>query len=66
MIHTEPRPLETGRRSRLREAFAELNIATAVRERTDPGSREHAAAVQREREAAERVEALIEGMPLPS
>jgi hypothetical protein len=63
MIHTEPRPLETGRRSRLRQAFVELNIATAVRERTDPGSPEHAAALKREREAAERVDALIEGAP---
>jgi hypothetical protein len=41
----------------------ELNIATAVRERTDPGSPEHAAALKREREAAERVDALIEGAP---
>ena len=44
----------------------ELSIATAVRDRTDPHSPEHAAALKCEREAAERVEALIEGARLPS
>ena len=66
MIQTEPRRRETGRRSRLHQAFIELNIATTVRERTDPDSPEHAAALKREREAAERVEALIEAAPLAS
>ena len=66
MIQTEPRRRETGRRSRLHQAFIELNIATAVRERTDPDSPERAAALEREREAAERVEALIEAAPLAS
>ena len=66
MIHTGPRRRDTGRRSRLHQAFVELNIAAAVRERTDPDSLEHAAALEREREAAERVEALIEGTPRPS
>jgi hypothetical protein len=66
MIHTELPRRDTGRRSRLHKAFVELNIATAVRERTDPDSPERAAALKREREAAERVEALIEGARLPS
>jgi hypothetical protein len=66
MIQTRPRRPDTGRRSRLHQAFVELNIATAVRERTDAGSPEHAAAMKRERKAAERVEALIEGTPLRS
>ena len=43
MIQTEPRPLDTKRRSKLlEEAFAELNLASAERERTGTDTPAHA------------------------
>lgn len=64
MIHVEHPRRGRGRRSRrLQDAFLELNLATAVRERTVAGTPAHAAAIQRERQAAERVEALIDPGP---
>jgi hypothetical protein len=64
MIDAQPERPDAGPRSRpLQDAFVELNIATAVRERTRPNSPEYVAALQRERAAAERVEALIDPSP---
>ena len=61
MIQTEPRPLASKRRSKLlEEAFAELNLASAERERTGTDTPAHVAAVRRERAAAERIAALID------
>jgi hypothetical protein len=61
MIDIEPRPLAAKRRSKLlEEAFAEVNLASAERERTAPDTPAHTAAVRRERAAAERVAALID------
>ena len=43
MIQTEPRQLDTKRRSKLLEdAFAELNLASAERERTGTNTPAHA------------------------
>ena len=61
MIQTEPRQLDTKRRSKLLEdAFAELNLASAERERTGMNTPAHASAVRRERAAADRIAALID------
>ena len=61
MIQTEPRQLDTKRRSKLLEdAFAELNLASAERERTGTNTPAHVSAVRRERAAADRIAALID------
>ena len=68
VIQPTPSPVEppTDGRARskgLQDAFIELNLAAAVRQRTDPDGPDYAAAVRREREAARTIDELIDPTP---